>query len=360
MAGASAGSSTAGASAGSSTAGSGTGSSGSVATSGNPSQGGSGKPGAGYSCPAPAGTKKMVSTAADLQTAMKGAQAGDVITLAPGMYAGAAMTVPITGGSSPVNFHSVAMGTAQAPITLTSADPSNPAVLVGTDTAVGSGYVLHLAATSYWHVQNLVVTKGSKGIMFDQVTNSYICGVEVYGTGDEAIHLRDASSNNVVEGVNVHDTGKAQPDYSEGFYTGSFTGTAYNPASNDNILKKSHFGPNIQSKYVNLQPGSAGNVVDGCDFDGTGAGGANSGYSFLSIKGDASKPSVVMNNTFNRAGNAVITSAVAVSYNAADIHDNTFNLDDASSATCFKIFGGGSASPKNDKRNPASSSDKCP
>ena len=334
--------------------------SGSGASSGNPSQGGSGKPGAGYSCPAPTGTKKMVSTAADLQLAMKAAQPGDVITLAPGTYAGTPMTVPITGGSSPVNFQGVAMGTAQAPITLTSADPSNPAILQGTDIAAGSGYTLHIAASSYWHIQNLVVTKGSKGIMFDQVNNSYICGVEVYGTGDEAIHLRDGSSNNVVEGVNVHDTGKAQPDYSEGFYTGSFTGTPYNTASNDNILKKSHFGPNIQSKYVNFQPGSAGNVVDGCDFDGTGAGGANSGYSFLSIKGDPSKPSVIMNNTFNRAGNAVITSAIAISYNAADIHDNTLNLDDTSSAKCFKIFSGGSASPKNDKRNPTSASDACP
>ncbi len=205
-----------------------------------------------------------------------------------------------------------------------------------------------------------MLTGGLRGILFDDVQSSYVCGVEVHGTGQEAIHMRSASSNNVVEGAYVHDTGQAAAGYGEAFYCGSASG--YPPASDDNTIKDSLLGPNIGSKYVNFQPGAAGNVVDSCEFDGTGAKGANAGYSFVSLKGDPSKPSIVMNSTFRRNGNGVLTSAIAVSYNAADVHDNVFNLDDATSATCFRVFSGGSLmpAPRGDMRVPTSSSDACP
>jgi hypothetical protein len=285
----------------------------------------------------------MVSSAASLQAAMMGAKPGDVIVLAPGTYSG--------------DFQSTASGTASAPIVLMGQDPSNPPVLSGTS----SGDCLYINGGSYWHIQNLVTSSGLRGILFDNVQNGYICGVEVHGTGQEAIHMRSASSNNVVEGAYVHDTGLSAAGYGEAFYCGSASG-GYPTASNNNTIKNSLLGPNIGSKYVNFQPGAAGNTVDSCEFDGTGAKGANAGYSFVSLKGDPSKPSVVMNSTFRRSGNSVLTSAIAVSFSAADVHGNTFDLDDATSATCFRVFSGGSLmpAPQGDTRTPTSSTDACP
>jgi hypothetical protein len=295
-------------------------------------------------CPAVSGTQTMVSSASALQSALMGAKAGDVIVVAPGTYQG--------------TFVGTAAGTASAPIVLMGQDPTHPPVL----SAMSSGGDdLYINGGSYWQIQNIVLTGGIRGLLFDGVQNSYVCGVEVYGMGQEAIHMRSASSNNVVEGASVHDTGQQAAGYGEGFYCGSVTG-GYPPASDNNTIKYSLLGPNIGTKYVNFQPGAAGNVVDSCEFDGTGAKGANAGYSFVSLKGDPSKPSVVMNSTFKRNGNSVLTSAIAVSFNAADVHDNVFDLDDPTSATCFRVFSGGTMmpAPQGDTRMPTSSSDSCP
>jgi hypothetical protein len=299
-------------------------------------------PGAGYMCPAVMGMQTMVSTGAALQSAMMGAKAGDVIVVASGMYQG--------------QFQGTAAGTASAPIVVMGQDPTNPPVLSG----ASSTEALYINGGSYWQIQNLVVTGGLRGILFDNTQSSYVCGVEVHGTGQEAIHMRSASSNNLVEGVYVHDTGQSAAGFGEAFYCGSASG--YPPASNNNTIKNSLLGPNIGSKYVNFQPGAAGNVVDSCEFDGTGAKGANAGYSFVSLKGDPSKPSVVTNSTFRRNGNSVLTSAIAVSFSAADVHGNTFDLDDPTSATCFRVFSGGSLmpAPQGDTRVPTSSTDVCP
>jgi hypothetical protein len=294
-------------------------------------------------CPTVTGTQTMVSTSAALQAALMGAKAGDVIVVAPGMYQG--------------TFEGTASGSASAPIVLMGQDPTQPPVLSNPSSLND----LYIHGGSYWQIQNLVLTGGLRGLLFDSVQNSYVCGIEVYAMGQEAIHMRSASSNNVVEGVYVHDTGLQAAGFGEAFYCGSVTG-GYPPASDNNTIKYSLLGPNIGSKFVNFQPGAAGNVVDSCEFDGTGAKGANAGYSFVSLKGDPSKPSVVMNSTFHRNGNHVLTSAIAVSYNAADTHDNVFDLDDPSSATCFTVFSGGSLMPmpQGDTRVPSSSTDSCP
>jgi hypothetical protein len=68
-----------------------------------------------------------------------------------------------------------------------------------------------------------------------------------------------------------------------------------------------------------------------------------------------------MNSTFKRNG-SVLTSAIAISYSAADIHDNVFDLDDGASATCFRVFSGGSLMPppQGDTRVSTSPSDMGP
>jgi hypothetical protein len=290
-------------------------------------------PGAGYACsvPVPTGNQVQVSTASALQAAMTAAKPGDVIVLAAGTY-------------SSMSFAGGAAGTASAPIVLMSADPTNPATLQGS----GSGYTVHVT-TDYWQIRNVKVTGGQKGIMFDHANHGLVCGVEVYGIADEGIHMRDASSNNVIEGANVHDTGQGAAGYGEAVYFGSDPSAKFNLASDNNTLRYSYLGPNIGSKEANLQPGATGNVVEYCTFDGTGMKGANAGYSFVSIKGPMS---VVRNCTFYRHGNSVITDAIAVSYSAATVSDSTFYLDDATSADVIRAFLGGSATATNITRVP--------
>jgi endoglucanase len=230
---------------------------------------------------------------------MRNAMPGDVIAVAPGMYTGPAVTIPVhsNSGMAPVTFQASNPGTMAAPIVVTAQDPSNPPVLVGQGPTTGSGYVVHIGA-DYWHLQNLIVTSGQKGIIYDIANYGYICGVEVYNMGDEAIHIRDGSAYFAVEGVNDHDTGVGQPQYSEGFYCGSFASSDpnFNVDVHDVTIKNSILGPNVPTKLVNFQPGSHNNTVDSCQLIGAGGTGINGGQAFISNKGMSS---VFQNSTFH-------------------------------------------------------------
>lgn len=79
-----------------------------------------------------------------LQTAMGKLVPGDILELEPGTYdTGYLRMYALTGSGSNI----IRKGTAAAPITLTSVDPSHPAVLSGG---------LQLSFADYWHVSNLV------------------------------------------------------------------------------------------------------------------------------------------------------------------------------------------------------------
>ncbi len=225
-----------------------------------------------------------------LQSAMNNAMPGDVIAVAPGMYTAMPVSVTVHGGATgtmatPVVFEGPNGGTASQPITLTALDPSHPPVLQGPGTAINSGYVVHVNG-GYWNIQNIITTNDSKGIILDGCNNSLICGVEVYGTGDEGLHLRDGTSNTTVEGANVHDTGQIQQVFGEAFYVGSWQASdpGYNRACDNNVMKNSHLGPNIGSKYANFQPGTSGSTLDTVYFQGPGTSCANAGTSFVSNK----------------------------------------------------------------------------
>src|SRR3984893_4832141 len=146
-------------------------------------------------CAAGPGTTS-VSTAAQLAQALAAAQPGGRIVLAPGIYHD--------------DFVATTSGTAAAPITLCG---SRSAVLEGL--SMGHGYVLHLNKASWWRVEGFTVEGGQKGVVTDGVTHDLIYGLYVHTIGDEAIHLRDFSSNNTVSHNIVRDTGQHKEFYGE-------------------------------------------------------------------------------------------------------------------------------------------------
>jgi nitrous oxidase accessory protein NosD len=148
------------------------------------------------------GTTVSVSTAAQLAAALTAAVPGQTIRLANGTYNG--------------NFVATASGTAAAPIILSG---SRQAVLASS--SVKSGYVLHLSGANYWQLNGFAVTGAQKGIVLDESGHDVINGVEVHGVGDEGIHLRQGSSNDLVENSYVHNTGLSSAQYGEGIYVGS-------------------------------------------------------------------------------------------------------------------------------------------
>lgn len=263
-----------------------------------------------------------VSTVDELHAALADAQAGDEIILEPGTYQHSDWI-----GVWAV-FHAEADGTAEHPIILRSSDPENPAVLSGVTTE--SKYALQIIG-SHWKIQDLVLTNAAKGLFLEQSEYSEITGCEVYNIGDEAIHIVDNSSYNLVENCYIHDTGKYTPKYGEGVYIGSaYSNTEYGFDCHYNTVRNCTIGPNVTADCVDIKEYTIGNVVEYCTFDGSGICGENGADSFIEIKGNNC---IVRNNTGYRYGNEKILYAFD-SYCAVDgwaknnqIYENTVYMD---------------------------------
>ncbi len=147
----------------------------------------------------------VVSSTVGLRAAVAGAEPGDRILLADGAYDGP--------------FEITRAGTASRPITLCG---SPDARLVGGSTA--HGYTLHLDGASYWRLEGFSVTGGQKGVVLDGSSHNRLRDLRISKVGDEALHLRAGSSDNLVTGTRIRSTGLHDPTYGEGIYIGSAAG----------------------------------------------------------------------------------------------------------------------------------------
>ncbi|MBB5079404.1 discoidin domain-containing protein [Nonomuraea endophytica] len=237
-----------------------------------------------------------VSTAAQLISALAGAQPGQTIRLAAGEYRGAFLTQKA--------------GTASAPITLTGPSgavlindgpsgtaPSCPAPGGGWD----SGYGLWLSGAPYWKLTGFTVKDSKKGIVLDDSHHVTIDGVHVHHTDEEGVHFRRSSADGVIQNSTISHAGLVQPGYGEGVYIGS-AGSNWSCHGNSGGVDRSDrvkvldndFGPGIAAEHIDIKEGTTGGLIRGNSFNGTGISGENSGDSWVDAKGVGY---VIENNT---------------------------------------------------------------
>lgn len=213
-----------------------------------------------------------VTTASELKAALLAALPGDVIELADGTYSG--------------RFVIARSGTPEAPITLRG---SRAAVLNGG--SLRSGYGLHVNRASDWLLTGFTVTNSLKGIMADGASRVQIEGVEVSRTGDEGIHLRAFSSDNVIRDSVVRLTGLSTPGYGEGIYIGSavsnwaqHTGGLPDRSDRNQILNTKILATTGES--IDIKEGSTGGIVRGNTFDGATMANDHFADSWVDVKGN--------------------------------------------------------------------------
>lgn len=225
------------------------------------------------------GTREvLVTNTEELHAALADAQAGDEIILREGVYTHSDWI------GVWAFFYAEASGTADKPIIIRSEDPENPATISG-DT-YETKVALRIIG-SYWEIRDLNICNAAKGIFLEKSEHTIISGCEVYDIGDEAIHIIDNSSYNLVENCYIHDAGKLTPEYGEGVYIGSSHKTeGYGFECHYNTIRNCTIGPNITADNVDIKEYTIGNVVEGCTFDGAGKAGLNGGDSFVEIKGN--------------------------------------------------------------------------
>jgi len=219
------------------------------------------------SCPS---ATHQVTTSGELADALASVQPGDTIQLAPGRYVG--------------RFVAQVSGTETEPVFL--CGPQD-AVLDGGD--VEDGYVLHLYRASYWRLVGFTVTNGQKGVMADRTVGTVIQDLTVTDVGDEAIHLRDNSTDNVVLRNTIGVTGLRKEDYGEGVYIGTAVSNwctytqCHADRSDRNVIKDNTFQA-TSSEAIDIKEGTTGGVVIGNTFDGSALRGADS---WVDVKGNS-------------------------------------------------------------------------
>jgi len=189
----------------------------------------------------------VVDSTESFNTAINNARPGDFIHIQPGLYQG--------------QFDIEVSGTEEEPI-----------VLYGTRNAIINeainepGYGIHLKA-DHWILSGFSIRNVSKGVVMDGGNHNTIQGLKIYDIGDEAIHLRTHSSNNLIKHNWIHDTGLTQPEFGEAIYVGSSVTnwdeyTNGDPdASNNNRIISNLVGPNITAEGIDIKEGTVGGQV---------------------------------------------------------------------------------------------------
>jgi hypothetical protein len=211
-----------------------------------------------------------VSTSAQLQTALRDAVPGTVIDLADGTYDG--------------TFTAAASGTAPAPIWICG---GRDAVLRGPGT--DEGFVLYLHQVRYWRLVGFTVREGQKGVMADGTTDTVVQDLALTQIGDEAVHLRANSTDNVVRGLTISDTGLRRVKFGEGIYVGSAVSnwcdiTGCEPDRSDRNVVVANTISRTAAESVDIKEGTTGGVLADNTFNGAGMRGDTD--SWVDVKGN--------------------------------------------------------------------------
>jgi hypothetical protein len=208
------------------------------------------------------GSTLSVSTAPQLASALAIVKPGQTIQLADGTYSG--------------KFNSTRSGASGSPITI---EGGRGAILDGGP--LTSGYTFSLGSKdsaqviSNWRVEGFTVTGGEKGVIFDNVRGSTISGLYVHETGEEGIHLRDNSSDDVIKDCIISHTGQHTQAYGEGIYVGSAVGNwgTYSQGKPDLSDKDQIIGNTISytgAENIDIKEGTHDGLIAGNSFDGHG------------------------------------------------------------------------------------------
>jgi len=142
------------------------------------------------------------------------------------------------------------------------------------------------------------------------------------------------SSNNLVKGCIIRDTGKRSEDdkgFGEGVYVGSDRSAhnRFDPNCNNNFIENCVFGPNISAEALDIKEGTERTVVRNNTFFASGVSGVNSADSFIDLKGIYG---YVYGNIFNVLENAEPMNSVV------DVSNRTFGSYDYKTGTHSAIF----------------------
>jgi hypothetical protein len=200
-----------------------------------------------------------VASATALGSALAGAEPGDLIELAPGVYTGF--------------FKATRSGTPEHRITV--CGPREAVLQTG---AVDRGHAFWIDGASHWTLQGFTAGTALGGISITGGHHNHVVGVLVRNTGLHGIRIGLHSSHSVVRASEIRETGRVDPEFGEGIYVGSWSGswcarTDCQPDRSDStLIVDNRIGPDVTAEHVQVMEGTTGGLIRGNVFDGRGMG----------------------------------------------------------------------------------------
>jgi len=216
--------------------------------------------------PSDCSTGTVASSAEELSDALETVASGETIVLADGRYTGHFELSDVSD------------------ITLCG---GREAILDGGGTE--DGYTLHLENVSGSLVEGFGIVSGQKGLMLDSSSDNTISGLSISGTGDEALHVRAASSDNLIENNEISDTGRSTPRFGEGIYIGTAESnwcsiTACDPDESNGNRVVGNTISGTTAENIDIKEGTEGGEISSNTLDGSASVESDS---LIDVKGSA-------------------------------------------------------------------------
>jgi len=141
----------------------------------------------------------------------------------------------------------------------------------------------------------MTLQNGLKGLMADGASFNVFDGLTIRQIGEEGLHLRKFSSNNLIQHCTISDTGLKRPGYGEGIYIGTAQSNweKYSDGKPDacdaNTVIYNKIGPNLTAECIDIKEGTSNGLIAYNEFYAAGISGENSADSWLDVKGNSYK-----------------------------------------------------------------------
>lgn len=178
-------------------------------------------------------------------------------------------------------------GTASAPIRLLGVGATT---IQGSCLGDGCGYGI-LVQASYWQLENLHIRTFKKGVMLEGAQHVTLRQLTVSNIGEEGVHFRRFSSDNVLEDSTVQEIGLFTPGVGEGVYIGSAVGHWPELSQGEadrcdrNVVRHNRI-QSTRAENIDVKEGTTGTVLEDNQLDGSALSAENSADSLLDIKGN--------------------------------------------------------------------------
>lgn len=272
-----------------------------------------------------------IRNSAQLNSAIRGSRAGDLIVMAPGRYSSD------NGAGDAFNNKN---GNKFRPITL-----CGPRTAVIDNGCTGCSTIFTLRKSSYINIVGMTLKNGLKAIMTEGIKRCKFDGVYISEIGMEAIHLKENSHMNMIYQSTIINTGRVRRETGEGVYIGSDDQLGVDRCF-QNMVLNNRIGPGVTADGIDIKQFTYGGIIKGNILDGRSLCGCNSATSVINVKGNSYK---IIGNV---GRNSVEDMFKVAKTNSGQGRNNYFSGNRCLSGLrrgyqCVRVpdFGGGNTSP---------------